>query len=305
MPGTARGPDAATLALFGVAVTLGSANFLAVRVSNLALPPFWGAGLRFALASLAFVVLARVLRIPWPRGRAWRQMAAFGVLSFAGFYALLYWALLHVTAGVSTVVLALVPLATLLLSAAQGLERLRSRTVAGGAVAVAGIAWLVLEPGGVALPLPAVVALSAAVLCVSQSFILGKRLQDQHPANTNAVGMAVGAVLLVALSAAAGEPWGLPQRPAAAWALAYLVTFGSVGLFLAGLVVIRRWTASSTSYMFVLFPVGTMVLEALLLGEPVTAAAVAGAVVVIAGVWLGAFASPARRGGGRPPTTSA
>lgn len=298
MLGTARGPDAVTLGLFGVAVTLGSANFLAVRLSNLALPPFWGAGLRFALASLAFVLLGRLLRVPRPRGRAWPRMATFGALSFAGFYALLYWALLHVTAGVSTVVLAMVPLVTLLLGAAQGLERLRGRTVAGGAVAAAGIAWLVLEPGAVSLPLPALLALAAAVLCVSQSFILGKRLQDQHPANTNAVGMAVGAVLLVALSAAAGEPWGLPQRPAAAWALAYLVTLGSVGLFLASLVVIRRWTASSTSYMFVLFPVGTMVLEALLLGEPVTAAAVAGALVVVGGVWLGAFAPYGRRGGG-------
>jgi drug/metabolite transporter (DMT)-like permease len=304
MLGTARGPDAVTLGLFGVAVTLGSANFLAVRVSNLALPPFWGAGLRFALAALAFALLGRVLRVPRPRGRAWSRMAAFGALSFGGFYALLYWALLHVTAGVSTVVLAMVPLVTLLLSAAQRLERLRSRMVIGGAVAAVGIAWLVLEPGGVSLPLPALVALSAAVLCVSQSFILGKRLQDQHPANTNAVGMAVGAVLLVALSAAVGEPWGLPQHPAAAWALAYLVTFGSVGLFLASLVVIRRWTASSTSYMFVLFPVGTMILEALVLGEPVTAAAVAGAAVVIGGVWLGAFAPHAQRGTETPSTTA-
>lgn len=40
MLGTERGPDARTLGLFGVAVTLGSANFLAVRLSNLALPPF-------------------------------------------------------------------------------------------------------------------------------------------------------------------------------------------------------------------------------------------------------------------------
>ncbi|MBW6454559.1 MAG: EamA family transporter [Trueperaceae bacterium] len=169
---------------------------------------------------------------------------------------------------------------------------------------MAGIAWLVLEPGGVSLPAPALLALSGAVLFVSQSFILGKRLQKQHPANTNAVGMAVGALLLLAFSASVGETWTFPRRPEAAWALAYLVTFGSVGLFLVSLVVIRRWTASSTSYMFVLFPLGTTVLEALLLGEPVSAAAVGAAVVVIGGVWLGAFASYAPRASGRPPKTA-
>ena len=296
-----HGPDALTLGLFGVAVTLGSANFLAVRLSNLALPPLWGAGLRFALASMTFVLLVTQLRLPWPRGRAWLRMAAFGVLGFAGFYALMYWSLLHVTAGIATVVLAMAPLVTLLLSAAQGLEPLRPRAIAGGVVALVGIAWLVLEPGSVTLPTPALLAMLGAVLCVSQGLILAKRLQDHHPAVINAVGMGVGAAILLSLSALVGEPWSLPRRPEAAWALAYLVTFGSVGLFLTNLVVIRRWTASATSYMFVLFPVGTMLLEALLLGEPITWAAVVGAAVVIGGVWLGAFASRRAPGASRSP----
>ena len=293
MSAPAQGPDSRTLLLFALAVVLGGSNFLAVRLSNLELPPFWGAGLRFTLAALGFSVLMSVLRLPPPRGRVLWQMAGYGVLGIAGFYALVYWALLTVTAGVASVVLALVPLVTVLLAAAQGLERFRLRSGLGGLVAVAGIAWLTLEPGHGSLPLGALLALLAAVACVSQSVIIAKRLQRHHPAAINAVALFTGAAVLLALSAAVGERWSLPQRPEAAWALVYLVTLGSIGLFLVLLTVVRRWTASATSYLFVLFPIATMVLEALLLAEPITVAMAGGALVVMVGVWLGAFA-PAR-----------
>jgi drug/metabolite transporter (DMT)-like permease len=293
MRAPAPAPGGATLGLFFLAVLLGGSNFLAVRLSNLDLPPFWGAGLRFALASVGFLGLVGVMRLPLPRGGPLLRTVGYGLLSIAAFYALMYWSLLTVTAGVATVVLALVPLATVLLAAAQRLEPFRFRSVLGGAVAVVGIAWLALEPGRVALPAGPLLALIGAVLCVSQSVILAKRLGNQHPAVTNAVAAAVGALALLLVSAAAGERWSLPQRPEAAWALAYLVTLGSVGLFLALLTVVQRWTASATSYVFVLFPLATMVLEALLLGEPITLAGAAGALLVMTGVWLGALA-PAR-----------
>ena len=172
MTAPARGPDGRTLLLFVLAVVLGGSNFLAVRLSNLELPPFWGAGLRFALASIGFLGLVRALRLPLPRGRVLGSMAAYGLLSIAAFYGLMYWALLTVTASVATVVLALVPLATVLLAAAQRLERLRVRSLVGGAVAVAGIAWLALEPAGAVLPFGALLALLGAVACVSQSVVL-------------------------------------------------------------------------------------------------------------------------------------
>jgi drug/metabolite transporter (DMT)-like permease len=295
MSTAARSPDVATLALFGVAVALGAGNFLAVRLSNLGLPPFFGAGLRFALAAMIFAALCLRWRLPWPGARDLRTMLLFGVTGIAGFYALMYWSLLAVSAGVATVVTALVPLATLLLAAAQGLERITLRSVAGGAIAVAGIAAMALEGGELVLPLGRLLAMFGAVACVSQSFVLGKRLAHLHPATINALGLGTGALLLLALSVVAGEAWTLPQRAEAAWALAYLVTFGSVGLFFAALVVVKRWTASATSYMFVLFPVATMALERVLLGEPLRAGAVAGAALVMAGVWIGALARGRRR----------
>ncbi len=284
-----------TTALFAVAVTLGGSNFLAVRLSNRELDPFWGAGLRFSLAGLLFLIIALALRLSWPRGKQLAITIGYGMLGISLFYALMYWALVRVTAGAATVVLALVPLITLLLASAQGLERITRRAVAGSVLAVAGIAWMVLGEGGVALPIGAILALLAATLCVGQSVIVGKTISANHPAVTNAISLTTGAISLLGLSAITGERWLIPQQPGVRWSLVYLVLLGSAGLFAIVLLVVRRWTASATSYMFVLFPLVTMALGALLLDERMTPHGVIGALVVMGGAWLGAL-SPESRG---------
>ena len=187
-------PDPVALLLFAACVLLGSGNFLAVRFSNLELPPLWGAGLRFALAAAAFTVIALVARRPRPRGELLRRTLVFGLLNFGVFYALMYWALVHVTAGVATIVLASVPLLTLLLATAQRLERLRARALIGAFAAVLGIGWMAYAPGELVLPPLPLLALVAAGLSIGQSIILGKHISANHPAITNAVAMATGSV---------------------------------------------------------------------------------------------------------------
>jgi drug/metabolite transporter (DMT)-like permease len=287
-----------TTALFAVAVTLGGSNFLAVRVSNSELDPFWGAGLRFSLAAILFVVVALVLHVPWPRGRQLAVTAFYGLLGISVFYALMYWALVRVSAGIATVVLAMVPLVTLVLAAAQGLERLSRRAVGGSLLALAGIAWMVLGPSGLTIPITALLALLGATVCVSQSVIVGKSISTNHPAVTNAIALAFGAVTLLALSMITGETWAVPQTMTVRWSLAYLVVLGSAGLFAVVMLVVRRWTASATSYMFVLFPLVTMLLGAWLLGEDLTVQGILGAILVMAGAWLGALSPRAQ---GRSP----
>ncbi len=122
---TVRGRLRDTLGAFAVAATLGGGNVLAVRLSNRELPPFWGAG--SALRAGRAGVIAVALRLRWPRGRQFALIILYGALSFALSYAFGYWALVRVIAGVAAVVLAVGPLMTLLLAAAQGLKRLRAR----------------------------------------------------------------------------------------------------------------------------------------------------------------------------------
>ncbi len=297
MPSAPGRPDPIALLLFVTCVLLGSGNFLAVRFSNLELPPLWGAGLRFGLAASIFVVIALSSRRPWPRGAQLGQTAALGLLNFGLFFALMYWALLHVTAGVATIVTATVPLLTLLLAVTQRLERFRPRALVGGLAALLGIGWMAFSPAALEVPLLPLLALLAASVAVGQSLILGRRVSANPPPVTNAIAMSTGAVVLLLASRAVGEPWALPAVPEARWALLYLVLLGSVGLFVLTLLLVRRWSASATSYAFVVIPVTTLLLEAWLVDVPITGAAVVGAALVMTGVWFGALA-PTREGDG-------
>ena len=165
MTESSRGPGPIALSVFGVAIFLGGSNFVAVSISNEELPPFWGAALRFAIAALLFVVIAAVLRLKWPRGRGLMMIAAYGVLTFAISYALMYWALVQVTAGMGSVVLAIVPLLTPLLATAQRLEPLNRRALLGAVIALGGIVWMTVGPSGLTLPLGGLIAILAATVC--------------------------------------------------------------------------------------------------------------------------------------------
>ncbi|MFP5333599.1 MAG: DMT family transporter [Acidimicrobiia bacterium] len=282
----------ATLTAFAAATILGGGNFIGVRFSNRELEPLWGATLRFSAAAVLFVVIVLVMRLRWPRGRTLFNTVVYGLLSFALFYALMYWALVRVTAGVATVVMAMVPLVTLLLAGAHRMERIGRRQLIGAVLAVVGIGWISIGPDELRIPPLALLAMGVAIVCVGEAVILGKKLATNHPAMTNAVAMLSGAAALAVMSAAAGDTWTLPEQTEVRWAVGYLVTLGSVGLFVLILIVVRNWTASATSYMFVLFPIVTMVLAAALGDERLTARGITGASIVMAGVWFGAL-SPA------------
>lgn len=282
-------PDPFGLLAFASVVLVGGGNFVAVRFSNRELAPFWGAGLRFALAALLLLALARLMGWRLPRGRALQGAALHGLLGFGASYAFMYWGLLEAPAALASIIVALVPLETLLLATAFRIERPRWRSALGALVALVGTA-VVFSDQLRSVPLTSVLAIVAGSFCIAGSTVAAKGFPRVHPVPTNGVAMLPGVALLLALSFAAGEARVLPARPEVVAAFAYLVLVGSTVLFIGFLYVLQRWTASATSYATVLFPLVTVAIGAILAGEAVTAQFLAGALVVIAGVYLGALA---------------
>lgn len=105
-----------------IVVLIGGTNFVAVRFSNRELPPFWGAGLRFAIAGALLVGFAGWRRIPLPLGSTFPGVAFFGVLNFGMSYALAYWGLLEAPAAMAATFVALVPLMTFFMATALGMS---------------------------------------------------------------------------------------------------------------------------------------------------------------------------------------
>jgi drug/metabolite transporter (DMT)-like permease len=285
--------DRLTLAAFVTGAVLAGGNAIGIRFSNRELEPLWGAGLRFALAAALFAVLMLGLKLALPRGRALAGSLVFGLVQFGATYALAYYALVELHAGFGQILLALVPLMTLLLATAQGQERLRLAALGGTVLALAGVALMSSAPLRESLPALSVLAALGSALCFAEAAVLVRRLPPVHPVTMNAVGMAVGAAALLATSVLAGEERVLPDRTSTWTAVAYLVTLGSMGVFLLYLFVLGRWAASRAAYSFVLIPVVAVVLSAWLDDEPIGWSLVLGGLLVLAGVYVGALRAPA------------
>ena len=290
-------PPTAVLAVFVAVVLIGGTNFVAVRFSNRELPPFWGAGLRFAIAGALLVGFAAWRRIPLPLGPALPGVALLGVLNFGVAYALAYWGLLEAPSAMAATFVALVPLMTFFMATALGMERFRWSGVLGGAIAVAGVALVFVDQLRATVPPAALAALFLQAVAVAVSTVLLKRLPRADPIGTNAVAMLCGAALLFVIAFVARETPALPSRPEVWAAFLYLVTLGGIGLFIGIVFIVLRWTASASAYVTVLFPVVTVAVGAILAGELVSLQFVAGASLVMIGTYVGAFLGAAARVG--------
>jgi drug/metabolite transporter (DMT)-like permease len=277
------------LAAFLVGSVLAGGNAVGVRFSNRELAPLWGAGFRFALAAALLAALMAVLRLAPPQGRALTGAVLYGALNFGAAFALAYYGFVEVHAGLGQTLLAVVPLATLLLAVLQRQERLRVSGIVGSLLALGGIAVLSQAPLREAVPLLSILALLASALCFAQAAIVVRRFPSVHPVAMNAVAMGAAAVLLVGGSVLVGEPIELPERAETWAAIAYLVVVGSVLVFSLYVLVLRYWSASRTSYTFVLVPVVTVALSAWLDDEPVRLGLVIGGALVLIGVYVGAL----------------
>ncbi|HEX2696783.1 MAG TPA: EamA family transporter, partial [Anaerolineales bacterium] len=128
-----------TLAAFIIVVIILGVNFVAVKFSNKELLPFWGASLRFIIASILLFVIARIRNIPLPKGLALLGASLFGLFAFGINFGFLYWALTKVSAGMASVMFASIPLITLLIASLIGLERITARGILGAVIVIAGI----------------------------------------------------------------------------------------------------------------------------------------------------------------------
>jgi drug/metabolite transporter (DMT)-like permease len=254
--------------------------------------PFWSASIRFALAGLLLSAYMVATRRPVPRGDRLIGTALFGLFGFGLAYMFLYQALKDAPAGTTMLMLAIVPLLTVLLAVSQGIEPPRVLGVAGAALAAFGI--VVVAANQISLNVPAIslALLVAAAACQAEAGIVVKRFPPGDPVAANAIGMLLGAGMLAVIAIVAGESVVVPTRPETWVSMAYLIGPGSVAVFVLVLYVLAWWTASATSYAFLLFPLVAIMLGAALLNEPVQPTFLVGGAIVLIGVYIGAVYRP-------------
>jgi drug/metabolite transporter (DMT)-like permease len=289
--------------LYALVCLIWGSTWLAIKLGLEGVPPFLGAGLRFALAAAilwALVFAAGLSPRLSPRGR--RAALVAGVLGFGICYSLVYWAETRVASGLVAVLCAVAPLITALLTAfVARTETLTPRKGAGIVIGIVGVAVLFWPAGGTAsadslgLLAAFVSSVGAAGNLVAQS--LWSKNDDARV--LNAWSMSLGSALILLLSLAFERGAAVSWSPANVGAIVYLAVLGSVVAFLSYYRLIRALPATQVSMITLIFPVVALLLGRAFLGETLTANAAAGIALIIGGVGLalarkrGAAPSPA------------
>jgi drug/metabolite transporter (DMT)-like permease len=292
--------DATTVVAFGTFVTLAGGNVVAIRYvscETCELEPFWAAGSRFAVAALILAVISLAVKAEMPRGRALVGAFAYGVLGFAAPFGLAYWGFQRASAAFGAVVLATIPLLTLLFALAHRQERFRWGGLAGGLLALAGMAVIFNEGLDAGVPLASLLAFLVGAACFAETNIVVKAFPRVHPAAMNVIGLATGGALLLGLSFAVGETHAIPELARTWVAQIYLVVLGSVAVFTLYVFVIHRWTASAVSYEGVLIPLVAILFSVLLQDERLTWTFAGGSLLVLLGVYFGVLRGEETAGG--------
>ncbi len=283
------------VAIFVAIALIGGGNPVGVAIVVDELDPLWAAAVRFIAAGAIFALAMLLFRIPIPHGRALAGSLLYGVLGFFAAFTCLFWGFQETPPGTGQIIIALVPLLTLGLAIAHGLERFSPRPLIGALIALGGLAFLVNDRIEANVPPLSMLAVLAGGAFLAESGVILKLTPRAHPVASNAVGMLAGSVGLLVLSAVVGDAWRAPTDSDTWAAMVFLVLGGSVAVFGLYAFLLGRWSASAVSYILLLQPLPTLVYSALLRGEPLTPALLVGGAIMLLGVYIGAF-SPGRSG---------
>lgn len=275
-----------------VALIWGSTWFV-IKDQIRAAPPGWTVTWRFLLAGAGMFALARwrgdSLRLP-PGAR--RIAVLVGLAQFCGNFQFVYRAEHWLTSGLVAVIYALLMVPNALIARAVHGHRLSARFLAGSAVAIGGIALLLVHelamaPAGAAIG-PGIAFALAGLLCASLANVAqGSPSLGPVPATSLlAWAMAWGTLANAGLALLLEGP-PPPDPGLRYWAgIAYLALAGSVVAFPLYFLLIRRLGAGRAAYNGVAVPVVAMGLSTLLEGYRWTMLAALGAALALAGLLI-------------------
>ena len=274
---------------FAIVCFVWGSTWLAIKIGLGSMPPFLGAAIRFAIASMILFVLVRARRAKVPLTRdAKKVYVVLGTLSFGICYALVYWGEQFISSGLSSVLFAAYPFCVALFSHfLLERERLTSFKIAGIVLGIAGL--LVIFSADLRVADSSAVAGMGAVLLstILQAFALiqvKKHGQAIDPFAMNWVGMSMATLLLLVLGLTLDRGKPVQLDGAAIGSVLYLAAVGSVLAFVTYYWLLKRIEAVYLSLSSFINPIIAVILGAAILGESLGPQTAAGTTLVLLGL---------------------
>lgn len=258
--------------------------------------------LRWGIGFLCVLPVALALRVRWPSRQDGPAVAGLGFCFFGLFFIFYNVAIGYTTAARASLALSTLPLQTMLVAAALGVEALTARKALGVGIATLGV-FGALTAGLSAAPEGAwkgELIMVGAVLCMSVYNVLSRPFIRRSSAlGFLAVGMGAGALGLLLACIVTGRiavlaSFGTPQWIAGL----YLGIGGGALAFILWVMALQRASPTRVATTMTVNPIAAALLAHRLVDEPITLNLVLGLIAVFAGIWIATTESRISAGSG-------
>ncbi len=271
-------------------VLIWGSNFSVVKTAIQQIPALGFNALRLATACIVLVAVSRLRGEPVPSRRDWPRLATLGLFGHCCYQLTFVSGLARTTVANSSLVLGCMPIAVLVLNAlSRRREAVGVRGWLGVALAVAGVYLVAGQGAGATSETLIGDALTLVALWCWAWYTIGARdlLERYSPLQLSAWATVVGAACYL--------PFGVPDllrldwAAVSGWAWVALVVSGLLALSVAHIIWytgVQRLGSARTSVYSNLVPVVAMTVAHVWLNEPIGAARIAGAALVLTGLLL-------------------
>ncbi len=278
-------------------------HYVAAKVLLRSIPPLAWATIRVVCAAVVLLVVARLLRRPFPKKAA--DLGGLALLSVFGVIInqiCFVEGLARTTPSHSALVNTTIPVGTLLVAWLLGRETLDGTKVAALAVSLAGVLCVILPglSGGGEGSLVGDLLTIANALSYALFLVLSKPILSRtDPLAATALLLAFGALGIVAVGAPAWGRFDMATLTPQAWALAaFIIVFATAGAYLGNSWALARVDSSFVALFIYLQPFIAVSLSAALHAQLPGWRELLGGALIFAGVYLAvprAALRPARR----------
>lgn len=284
---------AVAYAAFAIVCVVWGTTYLAIRVAIDTVPPLLMTGIRFTIAGVVMLGIAKLRgeTIPTDR-RTLANLALVGFLMVGVGNLAVVWSEQWVPSGMAALLVATAPFWMAVIEMFRtGGERVDLRGGFGMLLGFLGVAMLV-TPGGSGAPWSAALLIGALTIQVGS---IGWQLGSAHGKyklghvpllSSAALQMLSGGLIVGTVGLLIGEGPRLYFTPRTFLATAYLTIFGSIIAYSAYVFALAHMRTTHTSLYAYVNPVVAVYLGWLILDEPLTWMSVVAMVIILAGVAL-------------------
>lgn len=284
-------PGVKNWAMLAALVAMWGSAFMFVKLGVASVPPATLVAGRLVVgaATLYAILRLRGLRL-WPFARRWRSITLLALIGNCAPFYLITWGQQYIDSALAGILIAVMPLATLLLAHffVTG-ERMTPARSAGFLVGFAGVMCLMGPAalagiGGSLQEVAAQAMILGGALCYAANSVLARRVVSDDFLGTATAVIVVSTAVAIPLAIALDRPWELTPSAGSTAAILWL---GVGPTAIATIVYFRLIASAGPTFMSIvnyLSPVVALVAGVFLLGEKPGPAAVSGLALIMLGI---------------------